>query len=327
MKACVVGLGAVGGMIAARIAASGQRVAALARGATLQAVRAAGLTLVEGERRTTVEIDAHDRPESIGAQDVVIVSVKTTSIASVAKAIGPLIGPETVVVSAMNGIPWWFFSGLAPRWRGTRLEACDPVGEIARAIPPERVLGCVVHFAASSPQPGVVVHGLGERLILGEPGGARTARLDSVVALLRAGRFEVEPSERIEREVWIKLWGNMTMNPMSALTGATADLLLDDPFAREMMSAAMREASAIGHEIGLEVDMSPEQRHAITRKLGALRTSMLQDVEKSRPIELDALVGAVSEMGRLTGVATPMIDGLLGLARVFARVRGLYPAG
>ncbi len=327
MKVCVVGLGAVGGLIAARIAAGGRPVSALARAATLEAVRANGLRLISGENETVVQVNADDSPSALGVQDVVIVSVKTTSLAQVAQSIGPLLGPDTVVVSAMNGIPWWFFTGLGERWRDTRLVACDADGGIARAIAPTRVIGCVVHAAASCPRPGVVLHGFGSRLIVGEPGGAASARLDAVADLLRAGGFEVEASTSIEREVWLKLWGNMTMNPMSALTGATGDLLLDDPLARGLMSEAMREASRIGHELGLEIDMTPEQRHSVTRKLGALRTSMLQDVEAGRPIELDALVGAVSELGRVTGVATPVIDGLLGLTRVFARVRGLYPPG
>ncbi|MCL4746818.1 MAG: 2-dehydropantoate 2-reductase [Burkholderiaceae bacterium] len=325
MRACVVGLGAVGGLIAARIAAGGRAVSALARGATLEAVRANGLRLISEGRETVAQVNAHDSARALGVQDVVIVSVKTTSLAQVARSIGPLLGPDTVVVSAMNGIPWWFFTGLGERWRDTRLTACDADGAIGRAIAPSRVVGCVVHLAASCPQPGVVSHGFGSRLIVGEPGGAKSARLDAVAGLLRAGGFEVEASGSIEREVWLKLWGNMTMNPMSALTGATGDLLLDDPLARGFMSEAMLEASRIGHEIGIEVDMTPQQRHAVTRKLGALRTSMLQDVEAGRPLELDALVGAVSELGRVTGVATPVIDGLLGMTRVFARVRGLYP--
>jgi 2-dehydropantoate 2-reductase len=325
MRVCVVGLGAVGGMIAARVAAAGHPISALARGATLAAVRDKGLRLVSGAAETVASVSASDSPHTLGVQDVVIVAVKTTSLAQVAQSIGPLIGPDTVVVSAMNGIPWWFFAGLGERWRNTRLAACDPDGAIARAIPAQRVIGCVVHLAASCPQPGVVLHGFGQRLIVGEPGGAPSQRLEAIAALLRAGGFDVEQSASIEREVWLKLWGNMTMNPMSALTGATGDLLLDDPLTREFMSEAMREANRIGHELGLDIDMTPEERHAITRKLGALRTSMLQDVEAGRPIELDALVGAVSELGRATGVATPMIDGLLGLTRVFARVRGLYP--
>jgi 2-dehydropantoate 2-reductase len=329
VKACVYGLGAIGGLIAARLARAGHPVSAVARGATLEAVRRDGLTLVErdgeGERRTSVRIDASDRPGDLGPQPLVILSVKTTALAQVAREIGPLIGPDTVVLSTMNGLQWWFFHGMGPELGRIRLDSVDPGGALAEAIPAPRVVGCVTHLSSSTSAPGVVRHGVGDRLIVGEPGGGASERSRAIAALLSSAGFEVESSERIQRDVWIKLWGNMTVNPVSALTGATADRMLDDELVRGYLSRCMVEAARIGERIGLPIAMTPDERHAITRKLGALRTSMLQDVEAGRAIELDALVASVVEIGRQVRVETPAIDALLGLSRLFGRVHGLYP--
>jgi len=328
-RTCIVGLGAVGGLIGARVARAGYPVSALARGATLEAVRRDGLALLERvdgrETRSLVRIEASDRPQDLGVQDLLIVAVKTTALDALARTLAPMIGPETTIVSAMNGVPWWFFHGLGASWRDTRLAACDPDGTIARTLPAAQVIGCVVHLSSAMPQPGVVAHRSGNRLIVGAPGGAEHPRLPALAAVLGATGFEVERTQQIEREVWLKLWGNMTVNPISALTGATGDRILDDDFVREFMSRAMLEAAAIGEAIGLPIGMTPDERHAVTRKLGAFRTSMQNDVEAGRPIELDALVGAVLEMGRITGVPTPAIDALFGLTRLFGRVHGLYP--
>jgi 2-dehydropantoate 2-reductase len=329
-KVCIVGLGSIGGFIAHRLVEGGHRVSALARGATLAAVRRRGLVLRDArdpEQGRAVSIAASDSAEALGPQDLVILSVKTTALASIPAVVGPLLGPDTVVLSAMNGVPWWFFHGLDERLRGTRLESTDPGGALAAAMPPQRVVGCVVHMSASSPEPGVVRHAAGDRFIVGEPGGAATVRLDAIAALLRGGGLTVETSARIELDLWLKLWGNATMNPVSALTGATMDRILDDLLVRRFVSDAMAEASAIGAAIGLPIAMSPEERHEITRRLGAVRTSMLQDVEAGRPIELDALVGSVCEIGRLVGLDTPNFDALLGLTRLFGQVRGLVPPG
>lgn len=328
MKTCIVGLGAIGGFVAHRLVEGGQPVSALARGATLAAVRRNGLVLrdaTDPERGRAVSIAASDSPAELGPQDLVVLTVKTTALPAIPASIAPLLGPDTVVLSAMNGVPWWFFHGLGERWHGTRLEATDADGSLSHAVPPERVVGCVVHMAASMPEPGVVRHAFGDRFIVGEPGGGSTPRLAAVADLLRAARLQVEVSPRIELDVWLKLWGNMTMNPVSALTGSTMDRILDDPLLRRFVSDAMVEARAIGEAFGLPIAMTPEERHVITRKLGAVRTSMLQDVDAGRPIELDALIGSVSEMGRRVGVDTPNIDALLGLTRLFGRVRGLVP--
>jgi 2-dehydropantoate 2-reductase len=224
----------------------------------------------------------------------------------------------------MNGVPWWFFDRSDRPLTGTQLTTIDATGEIAASIPAGSVIGCVVHAACSVDAPGVIRHKMGQRLIVGEPAGGESPRLKALDEVLLAAGFEPESSADIQRDVWFKLWGNMTMNPVSALTGATTDRILDDPLTREFCSAVMREAQAIGGKIGIPIAQTPDERHAITRKLGAMKTSMLQDVEAGRSVELDALVAAVVEIGQKVGVPTPYTDALLGLTRLMARGRGLY---
>jgi 2-dehydropantoate 2-reductase len=333
VRTCIFGLGAVGGLIGARLAASGAEVSAIARGATLAAVARDGLRLVEAAAaqggapaQTVVPVRAVDDPSRLGPQDLVVVSVKTTGLAEAAPRIAPLLGPDTVVLSAMNGVPWWFFDGLDAGLAAREWQSIDPGRAIAAAIPGERVLGCVVHLACAVERPGVVRHVQGRRLIVGEACGGDSERARRVASLLAGAGFETELSPRIQQDVWFKLWGNMTMNPVSAITGATLDRILDDPLVRGFVSAAMLEASAIGERIGLPIPISPEQRHQVTRQLGAFKTSMLQDVEAGRPVELDALIAIVAEIGRVLGVPTPNVEALFGLARLHARTRGLYPA-
>jgi 2-dehydropantoate 2-reductase len=333
VRICIYGLGAVGGYIGARLGAAGEQVCAVARGHTLEAVARDGLKLVEaatpgggtGTIETTVALQVVADPADLGPQDLVVLSVKTTGLAEAARRIGPLIGRDTVVLTAMNGVPWWFFHGLDDGLAAREWVSIDPGSTIAAAIPVERVLGCVVHLACAVTQPGVVRHAGGRRLIVGEPAGGDSARVRSVTASLANAGFETVISPRIQQDVWFKLWGNMTMNPVSALTGATCDRILDDALVRGFVSAVMREAAAIGERIGLPIAESPEQRHEVTRRLGAFKTSMLQDVEAGKPVELDALVAIVAEIGRALGLSTPNIDALFGLARLHARTRGLYP--
>lgn len=330
MKICIYGLGAIGGLIAARLAASGQTVSAVARGTTLAAVRHDGLRLRAGPaddpRETRHSIEVAQNPATLGVQDVIVVSVKTTGLAAIAEQIGPLIGPDTTILSTMNGVPWWFFYGMAPELAGMRLSTLDPDGAIARAIPPESVVGTVTHLSATTPEPGVVQHVSGNGIIVGEPaGGAATPRARAIVDALRKAGFDITPADAIQRDIWYKLWGNMTVNPVSAITGATCDRILDDDHVRHFMSCCMVEAAQIGAHIGIPIDADPEERHAVTRKLGSFRTSMLQDVEAGRAVELDALVASVLEIARQVRVDTPNIEALFGLARVHAQVRGLYP--
>jgi 2-dehydropantoate 2-reductase len=323
-RICIYGAGAIGGWIGARLAAQGAAVSLVARGATLTALQQQGLRLREGGSERTYSVRAVAEPAELGVQDLVVLAVKAPALAEVARHIGPLLGPDTVVLTAMNGVPWWFFQGFGGALAGTRLMTVDPTGAIAAALPAAQVIGAVVHASCSMDAPGVVRHHFGRGLILGEPSGAASPRLQALAALLSAAGFEASVSAQIQRDIWYKLWGNMTVNPISALTGATTDLILDDPLLRDFISGVMLEAREIGARLGIPISQQPEDRHAVTRKLGAFKTSMLQDVEAGKPVELDALVGVVRELGQLTGVATPLTDALLGLARVQARVRGLY---
>jgi 2-dehydropantoate 2-reductase len=324
MKACIYGAGAIGGWIGVRLAQAGVDVSVVARGATLAAIRAQGLRLQQGDATSSAQVQASASPAELGPQDLVVIAVKAPAMADVAKAIAPLLKPDTIVLTAMNGVPWWFFEGFGGEFAGTRLKAVDPDGSIARAIPARQIVGCVVHASCSVPQPGLVRQHFGNKLILGEPSGQKTERLDKLAALLRQAGFEVEVSEQIQKDAWYKLWGNMTVNPVSAFTGATADKILDDELVRGFISSVMLEAREIGGRIGIPIAQQPQDRHQVTRKLGAFKPSMLQDVEAGKPVELDALVTVVKELGALTQVPTPFTDALLGLARLHARERGLY---
>ena len=324
MKICIYGAGAIGGWIGARLAALGEPVSVVARGATLAALHTHGLRLQQAEGLLQGPVQAADNAAALGVQDLVVVAVKAPALAEVARGIAPLLGPHTMVLTAMNGVPWWFFQGFGGAYAGTSLKAVDASGAIAAAIPARHVVGCVVHASCALQAPGVVQHHFGNKLILGEPSGQQTERAKALAALLERAGFEAPLSEQIQRDTWYKLWGNMTVNPVSALTGATTDLILDDPLVRDFISQVMREAKEIGARIGIPIDQQPEDRHAVTRKLGAFKTSMLQDVEAGKPVELDALVTVVQELGVLTAVPTPFTDALLGLARLQARVKGLY---
>ena len=330
---CIVGAGAIGGWIGARLAAAGRAVSCLARGATLAALQTHGLRLretLDGQVRESVHPvcasgEAAQIAAQVGAQDLVVIALKAPALPEVAPRLAPLLGPQTAVLTAMNGVPWWFLHGLDGALKGQTLNAVDPGGVIGRAIAADRVIGSVVHASCSVDAPGVVRHRAGNELIVGEPSGAQTPRLRALADLLTRAEFETTVSHQIQADIWYKLWGNMTINPACALTGVTADKLLADGLARDFMTAVMLEARAVGMRLGLPIAGSVEERHAITRSLGALKPSMLQDVEAGKPVELDALVTAVHELGQLTGVATPFTDALLGLARVHARARGLYP--
>ncbi|GAB4562606.1 MAG: 2-dehydropantoate 2-reductase [Rhizobacter sp.] len=331
MKITVVGLGAVGGLIAARLALAGHAVNAISRGATLQAVREHGLRLRMGGQEQLARINVVDSAESLGPQDLVVIALKGQALPALAPALRPLIGEHTLVMPAMNGVPWWFLQTPALRQRlapdQLQLTRVDPQGTVAAALPLAQVLGCVVHLTCSQPEPGVVAHGFGERLIIGEPLGGLSDRVQRVAQALASAGFQAEPSADIRRDIWFKLWGNMTMNPVSALTGATADRILDDPLVSGFMLRTMAEAAALGAQLGCPIEQSGEERHAIARQLGAFKTSMLQDSEAGRSLEIDALIGAVHEISTKLGLATPHIDALFGLTRLMAQTRGLYPLG
>lgn len=329
-KVAIVGVGAIGGLFAgwlgSRLPACQIQLSAVARGDTLRTLREQGLTWVDADgAEHTVPVHASDDPASLGAQDLVIVSVKGPAMPAVAPAVRALMGPNTVVLVAMNGVPWWFFDGLPGEAAGLQLHTVDPGGVTAANIPTSQVIGCVVHASAAAPQPARIERIKNNQLIIGEPAGGLSPRVQALNELLTQAGFGVTVSERIQRDIWFKLWGNMTINPISAITGAPCDRILDDPLVRGYVSAIMLEAKAIGARIGIPIDQSPEDRHAVTRKLGSFKTSMLQDVEAGRPIELDALVGAVREIGQHLGEATPNMDALMGLTRLMGQMRGLYP--
>jgi 2-dehydropantoate 2-reductase len=325
MKICIVGAGAIGGLIGARLAATGAHsISALARGATLASLRRHGWRLREGQEMLQGPVAASDDASHLGMQELVVIAVKSPALPAVAAQIGPLLGEHTVVLPAMNGVPWWF-GPATPALAAEPLASVDPGGAIAQAIALPRVVGCVVHASALVAEPGLVVHKMGNGLLIGEPAGGLSDRVETLRAALEMAGFETTASADIRRGAWYKLWGNLVMNPVSAITGATADRILDDPLVRDFCNAAMTEAATIGALIGCGIDQSPDDRNAVTRKLGAFKTSMLQDAEAKRPIELDAIVTVVAEIGRRVGVPTPNIDALLGLTRLFARVHGLYP--
>ncbi|HRH86962.1 MAG TPA: 2-dehydropantoate 2-reductase [Rubrivivax sp.] len=325
MKVCIYGAGAIGGFIGTRLAAAGAcSVAAVARGATLQALREHGWRLRQPGGLLQAPVQASDDPRELGVMDLVVVAVKGPALAEVARRIGPLLGPDTIVLPAMNGVPWWF-AQTTPGLDGAPLHSVDPGGVITARLRLAHVVGCVVHASTFTPEPGLVEQRMGQGLIIGEPAGGDSPRVQRLGELLRGAGFDTTVSLHIRQDIWYKLWGNMTMNPVSAITGASVDRIMADPLLLAFCSAAMREAAQIGAHIGCAIEQTPEDRHVVTRKLGAFRTSMQNDVEAGRAIELDALVTVVCEIAQRLSIATPNIDALLGLTRLFARVRGLYP--
>ena len=328
MKVALVGAGAIGCWLGARLAQQQHnpiQLGVLARGETLQAIRAHGVQLTIAGQTLQAPAQASDQAADLGVQDLVLVALKAPALGEVAGQLSPLIGPHTVVLTAMNGVPWWFLQGLPNTSGVTRLQTIDPDGVIECAIPAEQVLGCVVHASCALQGRGHAKHHFGNGLIVGEPRGGHTERAQQTVDLLCAAGFDASLSAQIQKDIWYKLWGNMTVNPISAITGASTDLLLADPLVRGFMSRVMREAQTIGARLGLPIDQQPEDRHAVTAKLGAFKSSMLQDIEAQRAVELDALVSAVRELGERTGVDTPFTDALLGISRLHAQGRGLYP--
>jgi len=324
-KVAIVGAGAIGGWMGVHLARAGAQLSVLARGETLSALQRNGLQLHQAGELHTAPVKTSNDAATLGVQDLVVISVKAPALASVAAQAGPLIGPDTVVLTAMNGVPWWFLQGFGGPVAGRSLDSVDPGGAIPRALPTRHIIGGVVHASCSVDAPGVIRHHFGDGLIVGEPSGDQSARAQALHALLVQAGFQATLSPQIQKDIWYKLWGNMTVNPVSAITGATTDRILDDELVRDFISNVMLEAKAIGEHIGIPIAQAPEDRHAVTRKLGAFKTSMLQDVQAGKPVELDALVSAVRELGQMTGVATPFTDALLGISRLHARGLGLYP--
>jgi 2-dehydropantoate 2-reductase len=324
-RTAVIGAGAIGGLIAASLARAGHEVSVLARGKTLAALRESGIRILNGAgRMSAVAVRASDEAAELGAQDFVVIALKAHALPLIAASLRPLIGARTAVVSAMNGLPWWFLDGSDTPLAGQRIEAVDPGGAVSCALPAERALGCVVHLSASTDAPGVVRRGAGNRLIVGAANAAFAPTARAFASALAAGGFDVEATDDIRTEIWAKLWGNMNMNPLSALTGSTADRLLDDPFTYALVLRMMEEAEAIGARLGLSTGVNAAARVAVTRELGAFKTSMLQDMEANRPLEIDPILGVFPELGRKLGLPTPFCDAVLGLVRQRASNSGLY---
>jgi 2-dehydropantoate 2-reductase len=317
----MIGAGAIGGWLGVKLAGAGHELSVLARGATLDALAADGLVLREAGRETRFAVAASGDGAAFGPQEMVVIAVKAPSLAAASEAAAPMIGPGTLIVPMLNGVPWWFMAEA----EGGSLASVDPDGRIARALPFGQVIGSVVHVACASPAPAVVDHSFGNGLILGEPLGGVSERAERVAGLFAGAGLDATVGEHIRQDIWYKLWGNMTMNPVSALTGATCDRILDDPLAEQFILRVMAEAARIGAAIGCPIEASGRDRMEVTRRLGAFKTSMLQDAEAGRPIELDALLAAPREIGRSLGIDTPNMDALLGLTRLFAESRGLCP--
>jgi len=316
MKACIVGAGAIGGWIAGLLADAGWEVSLFARGTTLAAYRAHGLRVRRGGAEKVYRLAASDCAEDLPKPDYAIIGAKGQSIPDLAPAIAALLAPQTSVVPAINGIPWWFFQVPEIPLSGLALASVDPAGAIARAISPERVIGCVVHASAWMGEPGVIEVQGEDRLIFGEPSGASSARCETLAKALAGSTVSPVVSPDIRLAIWTKLWGNMAMNPLSVLTGATTGAMLDDPGVCELVRMMMLEMKALGARIGLALDMTPEGRMEITRKLGDFKTSMLRDVEAGRSIEIEPILGALVEIADRLDESVPNLRAVLGLVRV-----------
>jgi len=324
MKVCIFGAGAIGGYMGVKLAKAGADVSLVARGPHLVAMQEKGLTLIEESETTTVPVTASDDPAALGVQDYVIVTLKAHSVPPVVSKMAPLIGPNTTIVSGVNGVPWWYFHKLEGAHEGTRLDSVDPGNVQWDGFGPDRVLGCVVYPAAEVIEPGVIKHIEGNRFSLGEPDGSKSDRAQALSKILANAGLKAPVRPKLRDEIWVKLWGNLSFNPISALTHATLDVLCTDEGTRAVARNMMVEAQEIAERLGVKFPIDVDRRIAGGAAVGAHRTSMLQDLDQGRPMEIDALVASVQELGRVTGVPTPTIDTVLGLIRLRARTAGLY---
>lgn len=319
MRIAVYGAGAIGGYLGAQLALAGEDVTLIARGPHLEAMREHGVRLrIAGEERVAFPICTDD-PSEAGVQDFVIVTLKAHSVPAAVDPICALLGPKSAVVTASNGVPWWYFYKLPGSWEDHRLASVDPGGTLWDRIGPERVLGCVAYPAAEVVAPGVVEHQSGHRFVIGEPSNEKSERVRRLGGSLIAAGLRA-PVRDIRQEIWIKLWGNLAFNPISALTLATLDVIAGTPGTRELARNMMLEAQRVAEKLGIRFPIDVDQRIRGAGEVGAHRTSMLQDLERGRPLEIDALVNAVQEMGALVGIATPTIDAVLALVQLRARI-------
>ena len=325
MRICIFGAGAIGGYLAAKLAQAGADVGVIARGPHLDAMQSRGLTLIEeGADPVTVPVRACASAAELGPQDYVIVTLKAHSVPPVVAAMQPLIASQTTIVSGVNGVPWWYFHRIGGPLEGTRLESVDPGNVQWDGFGPDRVLGCVVYPAAEVSAPGVIRHIEGNRFSLGEPDGAKSDRATALSQVLQAAGLKAPVRPRLRDEIWVKLWGNLSFNPISALTHATLDVLCTDPGTRDVARRMMVEAQVIAEKLGVSFPIDVDRRIDGGAAVGAHRTSMLQDLQAGRPMEIDALVRSVQELGRITATPTPTIDTVLALIALRGRVAGLY---
>ena len=322
-KFCIVGAGAIGCTIAALLARSGATISVVARGPTLAALNRDGVRVIVNGEVLQAPVQVSEDPSELGVQDYVIIAAKSPSLPEIARQIGPLLGPETAVVTAMNGVPWWFFLNAKGPLAGRHLKAIDPYASIGEAIPASSVIGCVLYVAASVDEPGVVRHNSGRLLLIGEPDNRLTPRLVRLADWLRRAGFDCRESLNIQGDIWFKLWANLSMNPISLLTAATSDRIIDDPLVRRHCVAMIDEATQIGAAIGIPPGRPVEKMIENIRALGTFKMSMLQDVEHGKPVEIDALLTVTRDLGLLVGVPTPSIDSVLGLARLRANGAGI----
>lgn len=315
-RICVFGAGAIGGLIGARLArADVADVSLVARGAHLEAMRADGLRVTQAGETVTVRPRVTDDPRELGHQDYIILTLKSHALPGIAEALAPTIGPETVLLFGQNGLPWWYFYRHGGRFDGHALESIDPGGRLWKTLGPERALGAVIWQAAGLGAPGHVVHGFGDRLTIGEPSGEISDRARRLSTLLEQAGVKCPVHADLRNEIWLKLWGNLSFNPVSVLTGGTLEALARDRGTRAVLTAMMEEARAVGEALGVVFSVSVEERLDMAAKVGAHRSSMLQDVDAGRPTELEALLGAVIELAQMTGIATPTLKLVYDLAR------------
>ena len=325
MKICIFGAGAIGGYMAVKLVQAGVDVSIVARGPHLAAIQSRGLTLIEeGAEPVTVQVRASANAADLGVQDYVIVTLKAHSVPPVVGAMQPLIGPDTTIVSGVNGVPWWYFHKIGGPLDGTRLRSVDPGDVQWNGFGPDRVLGCVVYPAAEVSEPGVIRHIEGNRFSLGEPDGSKSDRATALSQVLQSAGLKAPVRPRLRDELWVKLWGNLSFNPISALTHATLDVLCTDPGTRDVARRMMIEAQAVREKLGVTFPIDVDRRIEGGAAVGAHRTSMLQDLDAGRPMEIDALVASVQELGRITETPTPTIDTVLALVALRGRVAGLY---
>lgn len=324
MKICIYGAGAIGGFMGAELADAGIDVSLIARGPHLEAMQSNGLTLIRDGKKRVTHPTATDDPAKIGVQDYVVITLKAHSVPGVVDHMQPLLGPNTAVVTAVNGVPWWYFYGAEGKYKDKRLGSVDPGNKQWDGIGPERAIGCVVYPATEVSEPGVIQHIEGNRFTLGEPDGSRSDRIQALSKAFIAAGLKAPVRPRIRDELWIKLWGNLSFNPISALTGETLEGICNDTATVAVVRRMMVEAAEIAESLGVKLSVDVDKRIAGAKAVGAHKTSMLQDLERGRPMEIDALVSVVQELGQLTGIPTPTIDAVLALVKQRARLAGCY---